>query len=436
MGNASKKDRPTSPAPSTHSHTLNYLPSKFSHVMVSRRRNHEKGLPPAAVPGMPRGGGVAAFRADAARMPSEGDEDYDGVDVRRQSLFPPLSALANRKLRWTRFKSILFFANVILSIYSLTALIFVILTYLRTLSDARVILVANGTELALSALAASVMTLTAALGWPAILLNNRAMLAFYTLLLWVSFGLMVVPGYVTYKRRNLNLDGKINQQWSQTLGASGRLTVQDSLGCCGYFSPFVEATVSTSCYARSVLPGCKAAFFDFEQKTLARWYTIAFGLVPVHIGIIVAALLCSNHVTYRFGKGMMPKAYRLSREAMAAIVEKYAMELAEQYGPDTAAQLLAPHTGTNPPSGYSSSANLLSPHAGGGSGANSPYASGDASPAISSEDLATMPFERHAKGGSGGGFGFTGHGKNESGGAGGAGDRSHVKYDSIALGGE
>ncbi|KAJ7239664.1 hypothetical protein C8J57DRAFT_1528005 [Mycena rebaudengoi] len=40
--------------------------------------------------------------------------------------------------------------------------------------------------------------------------------------------------------------------------------------------------------------------------------------------IIFAALLCSNHITYRFGKGMMPKAYRLIKEAMAVIVEKYA----------------------------------------------------------------------------------------------------------------
>ncbi|KAJ7706589.1 hypothetical protein B0H16DRAFT_1635108, partial [Mycena metata] len=39
---------------------------------------------------------------------------------------------------------------------------------------------------------------------------------------------------------------------------------------------------------------------------------------------MAAGLLCSNHVTYRFGKGMMPKAYRLSREAMAVIMEQYA----------------------------------------------------------------------------------------------------------------
>ncbi|KAJ7717394.1 hypothetical protein B0H16DRAFT_1897984 [Mycena metata] len=65
--------------------------------------------------------------------------------------------------------------------------------------------------------------------------------------------------------------------------------LQSVLGYCGYFSPFVEATVSATCPA-----------------------------------IMAPGLLCSNHVTYRFAKGMMPKAYRLSREAMAVIREQYA----------------------------------------------------------------------------------------------------------------
>ncbi|KAJ7347340.1 hypothetical protein DFH08DRAFT_867777 [Mycena albidolilacea] len=46
---------------------------------------------------------------------------------------------------------------------------------------------------------------------------------------------------------------------------------------------------------------------------------------PSHVlrtpAIIFAVLLTP---TYRFGKGMMPKAYRLSREAMTVTVEKYA----------------------------------------------------------------------------------------------------------------
>ncbi|KAJ7923608.1 hypothetical protein B0H13DRAFT_2655074 [Mycena leptocephala] len=56
--------RPCSPANSTHFLTVNYLPSKFSHTLVSRRRGYDSKDGPGMVP---RGGGVAAFCADAAR---------------------------------------------------------------------------------------------------------------------------------------------------------------------------------------------------------------------------------------------------------------------------------------------------------------------------------------------------------------------------------
>jgi hypothetical protein len=63
---------------------------------------------------------------------------------------------------------------------------------------------------------------------------------------------------------------------------------------------------------------------DFERFVLKRWYTVVFGLVPFQIAVIVVGLLCSNHITYRFGKGMMPKAYRLSMNSMAVIMDNYA----------------------------------------------------------------------------------------------------------------
>jgi hypothetical protein len=175
-----------------------------------------------------------------------------------------------------------------------------------------------------STLASSLGVLTSLIGWAGILLNNRAFLAIYTFLLWVVFGLLVTPGYITYKFRTFALEGKLNEMWSRDLGADGRLRIQDALGCCGYNSPFTEASVSQTCYSRSTLAGCKNAFLKFERQTLERWYIVAFGLVPVHIGIIIAGLLCSNHVTYRYGKGMMPKAYQLSMNSMAVIMDNYA----------------------------------------------------------------------------------------------------------------
>ena len=102
------------------------------------------------------------------------------------------------------------------------------------------------------------------------------------------------------------------------------LTFAFKLDCCGYFSPFIEATTSNTCYARSTLPGCKSRYLKFERKVLKNWYIAAFAIVPAHLAIIVTALLCANHVTYRFGKGLMPKRYRLDAASMAVIMDEYA----------------------------------------------------------------------------------------------------------------
>jgi len=40
------------------------------------------------------------------------------------------------------------------------------------------------------------------------------------------------------------------------------------------------------------------------------WST-TFSLVPLQVLVICISLLCSNHVTETFGKGIMPKRYRL-----------------------------------------------------------------------------------------------------------------------------
>ena len=101
-------------------------------------------------------------------------------------------------------------------------------------------------------------------------------------------------------------------------------------------------------------------YIVFERRVLKKWYTVAFALVPVHVTVMVAGLLCSNHVTYRFGKGMMPKAYRLSMTSMAIIMDNYARwvldcfcvsvmlmfsvlfcsQLAERYGTEVASDIL------------------------------------------------------------------------------------------------
>jgi len=271
-------------------------------------------------------------------MPGNGEEDYDGV---QSTWFGDKHPTKKPVLRWTKFKWILFFANVLLTIWSLTGFIFCLLTWFLVWEKADVVRQGNKEELILSTIAAGCGIVTSLVGWSGILLNNRSFLAVYTAILWIVFAFLVTPGYITYKKRTFNLEGKVNKQWSQQLGTSGRLIVQNQLECCGYFSPFVEATVSQTCYARSILPGCKGPYIRYQRVALKRWYIAAFGLVPIQLFTMIAGLVCSNHVTYRFGKGMTPKAYRLSMNSMAVIMDNYANQLAEQYGGDVATEVLA-----------------------------------------------------------------------------------------------
>lgn len=208
--------------------------------------------------------------------------------------------------------------------YSIVALVVCLLTWFDVWKHADIIRVANNPELVLSTIAACVGILTSVIGWAGILLNNRGFLAWYTFLTWITFALLLIPGYLTYKHRTFNLEGKINAQWSRVFDAENRMRVQNQLNCCGYFSPFVEATISQTCYARTVLPGCKGPFLDFQRRVLLLWYTVVFLLVPPQLLVMVAGLLCSNHITYRFGKGMMPEAYRLDMNTMAIIMDNYA----------------------------------------------------------------------------------------------------------------
>lgn len=295
--------------------SINYLPNKFSENIVTNRRKGAKGWE-GVIP--KQGGGREAFRSNESRMPGEGDDDYDG------GWFGKEGGRTRPRLRWNRFKWTLFVSNIILSIYSIAGLIACLLIWFNVWTHADIVRVGNRPELIISTIAASLGILTSLIGWSGILLNNRSFLAIYCFLLWICFAFLVTPGYITYKKRTFNLEGKVNAQWSRDLGAEGRLRIQNQLKCCGYFNPFVEATASQTCYARSVLAGCKGPYIRFERDVLATWYTVIFSIVPAHLLVMVAGLLCSNHVTYRFGKGMMPKAYRLNLNSMAVIMDNYA----------------------------------------------------------------------------------------------------------------
>jgi hypothetical protein len=177
---------------------------------------------------------------------------------------------------------------------------------------ADVLYVADYDILVLVTLASALLLVTFSIGMTGTILNSRPILAVYALLLWPALVAILAVGYTAYKRSAFALDRKLNLAWSQYYTALGRMVVQDSLRCCGYNSPLHEATATARCYARAPLPGCKGKLLRFERAALQTVWTAAFIVVPLHLANIIVALLCANHVTRTFGKGIVPRRYRLS----------------------------------------------------------------------------------------------------------------------------
>jgi hypothetical protein len=67
---------------------------------------------------------------------------------------------------------------------------------------------------------------TSIVGYVGIMLNNRAILTIYNLLLWPSFGMIAAIGYTAYRRNKWNLEGKLSYQWHYDLDADGRARIQ------------------------------------------------------------------------------------------------------------------------------------------------------------------------------------------------------------------
>lgn len=149
------------------------------------------------------------------------------------------------------------------------------------------------------------------LGGTGVILNSRPILAVYTLALWPTFICLMAIGYITYRREAFALEHKLDFAWSQFYTPAGRLAIQDSLSCCGYYNALHDAIGTTRCYPRTILPGCKARLLRFERGHLKMVWQFVFGVAPFYVLCMICALTCANHITHRFGKGLTPKKYRL-----------------------------------------------------------------------------------------------------------------------------
>jgi len=247
----------------------------------------------------------------------------------------------NRVGQWTLQKWCLLASVTTVCLLGLTFLTFSVLTWFAGTSQsnctsdslphfdptaypaAPVILITDSPALILITFSSSLLLLASLVGVTGILLNSRPILAVYVLLLFPSFISFVSVGYVTYKKATFSLDAKVSQAWNLWYSAGARTVLQGALGCCGWGGPLHSAAASGMCYPRSPLPGCHGPLLRLERDVLSLAWGTVFSLVPVHLANIFVGLLCANHVTHRFAKGITPARYRLTADDIlsAGLVE-------------------------------------------------------------------------------------------------------------------
>ncbi|KAH8928714.1 hypothetical protein BT69DRAFT_1276860 [Atractiella rhizophila] len=216
---------------------------------------------------------------------------------------------------WTGWKWALLVSATALLIYSLLGLASSLSVWLLSRQNADVVLVVNHGLLLFITFTSCFTYLLSLLAFTSTLLNSRPLLTVYNVMLWPSLILVLAAGYQAYHLDHFNLDGKLSERWSREWEEEGRLRIQNELKCCGFFSSLHDATFSRNCFPRSALPGCKASLVAFEHTLLKRvWMHIFFGAFPVHLIILVIAILGSNHVDRTFGKRLMPWDHRMGAE--------------------------------------------------------------------------------------------------------------------------
>ncbi|KAI7884791.1 tetraspanin Tsp2 [Lichtheimia hyalospora FSU 10163] len=219
---------------------------------------------------------------------------------------------------WTKRKWWILFSNTLLFCYGLAILLYALLTFFKFYLRADVVIV--GERMILNVITATgvICLFSSLLGFVGIMLNHRGILTIYNLFMWVCFGMITAIGYIAYRKAKWNIEGKLSYQWHYDLTTDGRARIQANLHCCGYksFTDFHER--SNKCFPRTLLPGCKFKYQNFTKDFLKYTWITAFSLLPLHLFVLVSALLCANHVNRQFGKNLPPKIYRLDYQGIVA----------------------------------------------------------------------------------------------------------------------
>ncbi|KAK3847216.1 MAG: hypothetical protein J3R72DRAFT_362398 [Linnemannia gamsii] len=126
--------------------------------------------------------------------------------------------------------------------------------------------------------------------------ENRIWLSYYTIVLWPGFALYVAVGYIAFRRAKQHLRAHIKDEWIYDYSREQRLIVQQNLSCCGFQDSTFYAAYDMRCFPMTTLPGCQHKYSLFEKDLLTTLWTYSFTVAPVHLFVMIVALLCSNHV--------------------------------------------------------------------------------------------------------------------------------------------
>ncbi|KAI7827037.1 hypothetical protein BC939DRAFT_395178 [Gamsiella multidivaricata] len=194
--------------------------------------------------------------------------------------------------RWTKSKWILLLSTIMLLGYSCA--VFAVAIGYMTHSIIFLFLFLNAILVSLAGGLLGVIS--ALIGLVGIFRENRLWLSIYALLLWPVFALYVSVGYIAFRRSKNHLRARIKDEWIHSYTREQRLVVQRQLKCCGYQDPNWYGAYDLRCFPLTNLPGCHHKYSVYEEKLLSTCTTAAFSLVPFQLLVMVAALLCSNHV--------------------------------------------------------------------------------------------------------------------------------------------
>ncbi|KAF9958691.1 hypothetical protein BGZ70_009113 [Mortierella alpina] len=198
--------------------------------------------------------------------------------------------------RWTKSKWVLLMSAIILLGYS-CAVFAVSLGYMLEKFDlAPVIMEFHGNLVRLSLAGSAFGIVCAFIGLIGVITESRVWLSWYTTLLWPSFALYISVGYIAFRRAKAHLRDHVGKEWEHLYTRDQRLIVQQNLKCCGYNDWSHHGAYDLRCFPKINLPGCVHKYNKHEESVLTNFWTIAFSIAPLHLFVMISALLCSNHV--------------------------------------------------------------------------------------------------------------------------------------------